>query len=295
MYEYGNARIAALRGRLLDGLTLRRLEDADSAAAFLALLERAEDWRSSLREVAPLAADAQGALEASIERHRSARLGALPGWYQAPARSLVETLVIPLDVERVLALLRRRRAGETPEAIGATIVGGALLGPVQLGLLARAPALEAFLGLLVRTGLVLPTDRSSLEEVVRGAAPPERLEAVLVDAFDRARRARAEGRGPEAMMVRAVLDQERRDRQAVAAELAQNGASAAALVERTATLARLDDLARDGRRDPLGIGAVAGYVAAVEAQAIRLRAVMARVMAGWSGELVGAYLSGWRA
>src|SRR3972149_3407050 len=90
MYEYGNARIAAPRGRRRDGPSLRRLGEAGSAAELLVLLERAEDWRPILREVAPLAADPQSAFEVSVERHRSARLGALPRWYAPPARGLAE-------------------------------------------------------------------------------------------------------------------------------------------------------------------------------------------------------------
>lgn len=292
MYEYGNARIAALRGRLLDGPTLRRLQEAESAAELLVLLERAEDWRPILREVAPLAADSQGAFEVSVERHRSARLGALPRWYPPPARDLVDALVLPLDAQRVVALLRRRRAGETPEAVGATIVGGALLGTAQLGAIARAPTFAAAVRQLARSG-VLPADAvASLAELYEGAAGAwEPLEAGLMAAFDRARLARAAGRGGDAARVRAIIAAERADREAVVGELRGEGASAAAHVERETTLARLDRFAAAGPRDPLGIGAVAGYVAAVEAQAIRLRAILARVAAGWSGQLVGTYMT----
>ena len=41
----------------------------------------------------------------------------------------------------------------------------------------------------------------------------------------------------------------------------------------------------------LGIGAVIGYVAAVEAQAIRLRAMVARVRARWTAEDAAPYLA----
>ena len=64
----------------------------------------------------------------------------------------------------------------------------------------------------------------------------------------------------------------------------------AALAERALTLERLDGQARSGRRDPLGIGTVVGYVAAVEAQAIRLRAILARVRAGWPAAFTAPYL-----
>src|SRR5512143_4260873 len=108
MYDYGNARVAALRGRLLDAVAFRRLADADSAGAFLAGLDRLDDWHAIRRETEPLFGEPQAAIEAAIERHRSARLGALAGWYEGPARRLVEALVMPLDGERITAILRRR-------------------------------------------------------------------------------------------------------------------------------------------------------------------------------------------
>ena len=291
MYEYGNARIAALRGRLLDGPSLRRLVEAGSAAELLVLLERAEDWRPILREVAPLAADPQSAFEVSVERHRSARLGALPRWYAPPARGLVEALVLPLDAQRVVALLRRRRAGETPEAVGATIVGGALLGTAQLGAVGRAPTFAEAVRQLARLGVVQADAVASLAELREVGRAWEPVEAGLMEAFDRARLARVAGRGGDAARVGAIIAAERADREAVAEELRGDGTSAAAHVERATTLARLDRLAAAGPRDPLGIGAVAGYVAAVEAQAIRLRAILARVAAGWSSQLVGTYMT----
>jgi vacuolar-type H+-ATPase subunit C/Vma6 len=63
------------------------------------------------------------------------------------------------------------------------------------------------------------------------------------------------------------------------------------MLDRGAALARLDGLARIARRDPLGIGPVAGYVAALEAGAIRLRAILAGLVGGWSRESVGSYLA----
>ena len=288
-YDYGNARIAALRSRLLDAAELRGLAEAGSAGGFLARLERADDWRPILRDTAPLVADPQGAAEASIERHRSARLGSLPGLYPMPARGLVEALVLPLDRERIVALVRRRAAGEAAEAIGSTIVGGALLDAAALGELARASTLAGLVRGLAARGLIRPTDTALV-----GAEPAgvdrRRLEGVLVTALERARLDRARGRGADAARVRALIAREAADRGTVARELAEAGPAAAALLERALTLARLDATAHEARRDPLGIGTVAGYVAAVEAQAIRLRACLARVVAGWGHDLVGSYL-----
>ncbi len=292
MYEYGNARIAAMRGRLLTPADLRALAEAGSPAGALALLERTPDWRPILRDVAPLAVEPGAVIEDAIERHRSARLAALAPMYPQPERSLVEALVLPLDAERVVSLIRRRRAGESAEAISATIVGGALLGPADLGTLARAHDLRALVALAAGLGLILREDGRRLgKDTARLDVAPEGFEAAFTLAVDRARLARSAGPGGDATLVRAVVTREIEERAAAIGEVAAAGTAAAAASERASALARLDGLARVARRDPLGIGVVAGYVAAVEAQAIRLRAALARVLAGWSPELVGAYLA----
>lgn len=288
MYEYGNARIAALRARLLAPSTMLRLEDAGSAGGFLSLLERAEDWRTIVREVGPIVADAAAATELAIEHHRSARLRALPGWYAGRGRALVEALVMPLDRERLIAVLRRRRGGEDPERISATVVAGAIVGVHDLSRIARAPSVAAAVELATDRGLLSPADAG---RVVAGLdrAGWAAAEATLVAGVDAARWRRAAGRGSDRAAVRRLLGEELAIRDAVAEELRAGGPVTAALMDRERTLARLDDLAHRARHDPLGVGVVAGYVAAVEAQAIRLRAALARAAGGWSPRLMATY------
>jgi vacuolar-type H+-ATPase subunit C/Vma6 len=291
MYDYGNARIAALRSRLFDPAALYRFADSGSPRAFVGLLERSEDWRRILRETSPLAPDPRAAIEASIERHRNARLGALPPMYPLPARRLVASLVLPLDLERIVSIVRRRSAGQTPDSISATIVGGALLDAAALGAIARSPSLGALVRSLERAELILHADTVSIVAALQAGIGQRELEERLVAAFDGWRAVWAAGRGSDARAVLEILARERQDRDAAHDELMAGGPIAASLVERSVTLARLDDLARTGRRDPLGIGSVAGYVASVEAQAIRLRASLARVVAGWGRDFVGTYLA----
>lgn len=291
MIDYGNARVAAMRSRLLTAADLHRLGEAGSPAALAGLLERHEDWRPILRVVAPIGADPVAVVEAAIERHRSARFGALPRFYDPPRRGLVAALVASLDIERVIALVRRRRAGATPDELGATLIAGALLGQSELGLLARAPTLAELARGLARVGLVDRTDLAGLLAAADPARPPERFEAAVAGAIDRTRDRWVAGRGRDAAVARSVLSDERRVRVAASAELLETGAASAALLERGATLVRLDALARTGRRDPLGIGPVVGYVAAVDAGAIRLRAILARVAGGWPEQLVHSYLA----
>src|SRR5512144_1439041 len=104
----------------------------------LAALERFDDWRPILAEVSAFGAPPAQAVDAAIERHRSRRLASLVGWYPEPVRSLVEALVVYLDAERLVAVIRRRRAGEPPDRIGAAVAPGALLDAEAIGSLARA-------------------------------------------------------------------------------------------------------------------------------------------------------------
>lgn len=292
MYGYGNARIAALRSRLLDAAAFRYLSESDSPSAYLAFLERSEDWRPILLGTASLLSDPQAAIEATIERFRSVRLGALPHWYEPPVRHLVEALVMPLDLERVVAVIRRRDAGAAGESTGSPVAGGALLDVAALGALGRAPDSTAFFVALGRMDLVPTLTARDVAAAIERDPSRRGVEEYVLALFERGRTARVSGRGVDARTVRAILSEESEEREMIAAEVRDGGSDAAWLLERPTHLARLDRLVRRGRRDPLGIGAVAGYVAAVEAQAIRMRACLARVAAGWSAEAVGPFLAG---
>jgi vacuolar-type H+-ATPase subunit C/Vma6 len=294
-YDYGNARIAALRAGLIDDATLRRLAGSESPAAFLTQLERLDDWRTIVHDVTSVGADPAIVAETAIERHRTIRLGRLRRWYPPPVRSLVESLTVSLDLDRLVALLRRRRAGGSAEAIGGTLIGGAMLGPAELGRIARSTGTAGALALVARYDVIDPADVALLAASAdfmlgsRAEAWP-RFEADLTAAVERHRDARLAGRGADVDLVRQALGREAADRQAVLRELAEGGTAMAAIADRALTLERLDDQARSGRRDPLGIGTVIGYVASVEAQAIRLRAILARVRAGWPVAFTAPYL-----
>jgi vacuolar-type H+-ATPase subunit C/Vma6 len=290
MFDYGNARVAAARSRLLGRDDLTRLRDAGSPAAMLMLLERFEDWRSLLGDVASLAEPPAQAIEAAIERFRARRLGALLRWYSPPAVGLVEALVVPLDVERLLAILRRRRAGQPSDRIGAATAPGALLDAEAIGCLGRASSIGDALDRACAAGLLTRDDARAVTRLAEDGESPEHVERAIVAATDRARLARVDGRSEAARIVRGAVEAELAVRTAAVGEAQEAGAGIAAPGERDATLRRLDGLAAHARRNPLGVGAVVGYVAAVEAQAIRLRAILAGSAGGWSPDLVGEYL-----
>jgi vacuolar-type H+-ATPase subunit C/Vma6 len=287
--DYGNARVAAWRGRLLDLTAFQRLAESASPAVLLAALGRDPEWRTVVRDVASLGGDPAAAIDVAIERHRAARLRALPPMFDGRERPLVEALVLSLDGERVMALLRRRYAGESPDTIGPTIIPGALLDAELLGRIARAVPLASAAALLGWAGLVSAVDQRLLAGTIDGPWP--QTEQVLVEVLDRGRLRRTAGRSADARYVRALIEREVADRRQAATELAASGVATAALVERTATLARLDDVAAAGWVEPLGIQPVAAYVAAVDAEAIRLRVVVARVVAGWTAAMARPYLT----
>ena len=280
-----------MRGRLLDRAAVSRLGESATPSVMVAQLERAPDWAPIMRRIAPLGADPSVELETAIEYHRSARLGALPPFYDGRDRHFVEVLVMPLDTERAVGLLRRRRAGEPAESIASTTIPGALLDAAAAAAMARAPATAAFLRPLVERDII---SRQAAVEMVaaetRGADSAE-VESLLRTAIERARRQRVDVRGGEATALRRLLEHERAAREATVVELTEAGPTLATVMERSTRLAALDALSALGRRDPLGIGAVAGYVAAVEVQAIRLRAMIARVRARWTVDDAAPYLA----
>jgi len=289
-YEYGNARVACMRARLLDRSTLARIGESATVAAVIAQLERLEDWAPILRQTAPLGYGPT-VLDTAVELHRSARLAVLPGYYDDRAQRLVEALVLPLDAERAVAVLRRRRSLEPAEDIASSIISGALLGARDLAAMARGAGPAAALRPLVDRGVIDAVDATALVAAEVAGRASDALESMLTAAIDRARRARSDGPGSDAAAVRRLLEHERDEREAVIVELQDGGPTVATILERATRLARLDGLAALGRRDPLGIGVVAGYVAAVEAQAVRLRAMIARVRAGWAAEDTAPYLA----
>ncbi len=297
-YDYGNARLAGLRSRLPDAGLLRRLGQAAGPAELLVLLMQEPDWRSLGRSPAEPFPGGRAAVDDLVDRWRASRLGALLGYYEPPVRRLVEALVLPLDAERLVALLRRRRAGQPAEAIARTLSRGALLDEATLARLAGMPTDALLLRALGPTGVVSEGAAAALGASAEAAAssgtPEERAaatEAALRAAIERSRRDRADGRGGDAAAVRALLAVEAADRDAVAAELTTAGPASAAILERAMCLSRWAALDRRAHRDPLGIGPVAAYVAAVELAAIRLRAVGARVGGAWREEDASRFLA----
>ncbi len=276
-YDFGNARIGALRSRLLDATTLRAARTASSVDAVLELLAGLDDWRVPIAEASATGAFRRPVqvLQAAIERHRSRRLGGLVRSYGPPIRELVEALVLHLDEERALEVLRRRRAGQLEVTILGQVSPGALLDARAMRLVAAAPGEGGPFLVLCRLGILGGRAARALARAAEAGTAPEALEARLDEAWWRARWRRAEGSGEDAAAVRDLMRGEVAERRRVREALQAGATADAAWRERQLLGERLARLERRGHHDPLGIATVAGYVAAVEAQALRLRSILA--------------------
>jgi vacuolar-type H+-ATPase subunit C/Vma6 len=288
-YDYGNARIAARRAQLLTPRDHELLADTGSAAGVLAQLERRPTWASAIGSIRSMAGEPDTMLELAIERLRAHELAALPTWYEGQARVLAEVLVVSVDHERIIAIMRRQRAGERAATIVPRIVGGALLDAGRLTTLAHQPTPAHAFALLARWE-ILDADRAAALTGRAKELGPDAVERAVREALDGTRSARVSGRGANPDRVRTALAEEAAERSAVRDELEANGPAAATLVERSLRRQRLARQARAGRRDPSGIGCVIGHVADVEAQAIALRTTLARVTAGWTRRMGRGFL-----
>jgi len=363
-WDYGNARVAALRSHLLDAAALRSLGEAESGDALVARLGAFEEWRPYLATASVTASRSADIAGVAIERHRSGRLSSLLRWYGPPELRLVEAVVMSVDLDRVLAVLRRRRAWGTRPATGApdsaaadreaadraaadrAAAGRAAAGRAAAGASGHAPTdLEAHgrpraggesdgyeasppscgpdgseggrdpwrpmpgalldagclarlttspgqggpFRELARLGLLERGEAAALGDAAERGVPPGELEASLHDAWDRARGTRAVDARDDGELVRAELATERRDRDAVRDVLLDTGAADAAALERQLALERMERLARRARRQPLGIAPVLGYHAALEHQALLLRAMSARLAGGPPVDQTGAF------
>ncbi|HEX8959103.1 MAG TPA: V-type ATPase subunit [Solirubrobacterales bacterium] len=130
VYEYGNARLRAMRSRLLDRSTLESLvarRDLGHLASTLEAGAYTSDFESARAEVGDLAQDPVAAIDLAL-RHHLARTGrGVLSYYDGRARDLVGLLLGRRDLENLLAAIRGRTAtAEAPDVSRLFVLGGEL-------------------------------------------------------------------------------------------------------------------------------------------------------------------------
>jgi len=148
LYDYPNARIRGLRGKL------PRAEELDALAAQASLSDFAEalgrtDYALDL-ERAGEHLTGLAAVEEALQRNLARRLQSLLVFFRpdrsstpSHARRLLGVLLSSHDVANLVALLRARAAGATPDDVRAALLTTGALDVEQLAALARAPTMDA--------------------------------------------------------------------------------------------------------------------------------------------------------
>lgn len=135
-YEYANARLRAMKARLLGDAAYRELVALRSPDELLRALART-GYRESV-EATPVLAGELDALNVALSHHLRQRFQKIQGFFDAPERRAVSIVLQIHDVHNVKALLRGLESNAAPEEIrDAQLPIGTLTAPVLL-LLARA-------------------------------------------------------------------------------------------------------------------------------------------------------------
>jgi V/A-type H+/Na+-transporting ATPase subunit C len=157
-FAYGNTRLRARKGELLGAGEYETLlgRDLDAILEFLA----GTAYRSEIE--AALAVNGKRALHAALGRHLARTLGDLRAFYEDGSRELVDLLLSRFDLHNLLALLRGRARGQTPEQVLANVVPLGVLGGAAGKEIARQQELARVVDLLVSWRLPDPAGARAL-------------------------------------------------------------------------------------------------------------------------------------
>lgn len=127
-FDYGNTRLRARKGELLDNAAYRRLlgEDIDG------LLRALSDTPYAPQAEAAGRVDGLQRLHLAIRLRLAVSLEEMRSFYSGPARTLVDALLSRFDIQNVISVLRARARPETSvdDALAALVPVGWLVEPV---------------------------------------------------------------------------------------------------------------------------------------------------------------------
>jgi len=182
-YEYGNARVRAMRGALLSPRALEALLERDEAGILSALA--ATPLRSDV-EAAAARLPLGSRIDAAVRTHLSRTCRAVRAFYDGAARETVEQALAPLDADDLIAVLRGQAAHATPAEILAATVGAGALDEAALEALAREPGARAAIDRIVAWDLPFrDVGRALLAAwpATSGGADLAPLERALLESF----------------------------------------------------------------------------------------------------------------
>lgn len=158
-FVYGNTRLRARKGELLGASEYEALLGRDLEGIFEALTGTA--YRPEIEAVFAVSGDRR-ALHEALRRHLARALGELRAFYEGRARELVDLLLSRFDLHNLLALLRGRVRGRSPEQVLANVFPLGELGDAAAQEIARQPEVARAVDLLVAWRLPDPASARAL-------------------------------------------------------------------------------------------------------------------------------------
>ncbi len=145
-FDYINARVRAMRSRLLEAGRMEELLGAPSFDAFLQALTNTPYGRDLQEALARF----QGieAVDEALARNFSATTQKIRKFGEGKSRRLIEALLLRWDLSNLRAVLRGKHTGRSEEEIMESVLPAGLLTEVALRELAKQPDVPAVAGTL---------------------------------------------------------------------------------------------------------------------------------------------------
>jgi len=151
-FDYGNARLRAMKSRLLSRRELEALAQVESLPGLIAALTKTA-YRKPL-EAALARATGLECLTQAIHLDLTQTLGKVRQFYQGQAREIVMTVLRRYDIHNLRAILRGLANNAPPGEILAAILPVGELTQGMLAEFARAPGLRACIDQMASMGLM---------------------------------------------------------------------------------------------------------------------------------------------
>lgn len=206
MYEYGNARIRAKKGRLLGRRAFEALVARGDVGQLITALGRL-DYEA---EISAAMARLSGVecVEEALRLNIARTTKAILGFYEGGARNLVGLVIGRLDLHNLLTIVRGKAVQTDPEEITSALLPGGELGDAVLRGLAEAPDLRQTVDLMAtwRLPCASPLTRAMREYLQTREIST--LESELARCHYSAAGERLSGNSRDVELVRRLLGQE---------------------------------------------------------------------------------------
>lgn len=204
-YDYGNARLRAMKSRLLSRAEVEALAEANSLQALLNALARTAYRRAV--ESALVRKQGMACIAEALSRDLVETLGRVHTFYSRGAGKLVAVMLYAYDVHNLKTILRGLAKHASPEEVTTALLPVGELTAALLARLARAPEPRAAIDLIASMGLPFAQPLLELRAKRPGAGMLEIELALDRWRFQQAR-ARVQSSRSGAGLLSAALDAE---------------------------------------------------------------------------------------